>query len=216
MTVKPRLVIFDLDGTIADTLDLFLNCFNKAADIYSFSHFDEKNMTYLRSLDARQILSHHHVPLLKVPSITRWMRKAMAQQMSTVSLFPGVENTLKTLHEMGLTLAMLTSNSIENVTTVLGLRNLARFNLVECGTSIFGKAHKLRRLVSKSGYAPAESLYVGDEIRDIQAAKRASVPFIAAGYGYTLPEALLQAGARRCVAEIGEISELIRSFPFDE
>lgn len=211
MSVQPRLAIFDLDGTIADTWDLFLKCFDSAADIYHFSPFDRTNMSYLRGLDARKILSYHHVPLYKLPSITRWMRRAMAQQISAVHLFPGVENTLKDLQHMGVTLAILTSNSMENVTTVLGRANLERFQLVECGTSIFGKAHKLRRLIAKSGFMPTESIYVGDEIRDIQAAKSASVPFIAAGYGYTLPEALLHAGAVRSITDIEDLCKLIRS-----
>lgn len=209
MAVPPRLVIFDLDGTLADTFDLFLKCFNQAADLYQFRHFDHENLTYLRGLHARQILAHHHVPLLKMPSLARWMQKAMAQHIDEVTLFPGVEDALKALHETGLTLAILTSNSLENVTSILGRRNLARFDFVECGSSLFGKAHRLKKLIAKNGYMPTESLYVGDEIRDIQAARRAAVPFIAAGYGYTLPDALTRAGATHCMTHIGELQGLI-------
>ena len=62
-----KLVIFDFDGTLADTFDLFLRGFDEAADVYQFSRFDRANLTYVRGLDARGVMRHHHVPMWKLP-----------------------------------------------------------------------------------------------------------------------------------------------------
>ena len=207
--MQRKLVIFDFDGTLADTFELFLRGFDEAADLYQFSRFDRANLSYVRSLDARGILQHHHVPMWKLPLVMQKLRRIAAQQIATVELFPAISESIEELHSCGATLALLTSNAKANVTKVLGRELFQRFAFVESGISLFGKRSSLKRLLAKSGHTADEAIYIGDELRDLQAAQQCSVAFGAVAWGYTNLEALVNAGCHQSFAEPRELASLL-------
>jgi phosphoglycolate phosphatase len=161
-----RVLIFDFDGTLADTFDLFLDVFDEAAALYRFEPFDRNNLDYLRTLDARSILQYHRVPAWKLPVIAQTTRKLMERHVEAIRLFAGIESTIANLHDRGATLALLSSNSRSNAIRVLGQEMASHFDYLECGVSIFGKRAKLRNLLARSGFAAANTILIGDEIRD--------------------------------------------------
>jgi phosphoglycolate phosphatase len=179
-----RLVIFDFDGTLADSFPWFIDAFDQAAQRYRFDRPDRSRIDELRDLDARQIMARHRIAPWKVPFVARFLRDHMAREIGRISLFPGVGAALETLIARGLSLALLSSNSYRNVTQVLGNRTRC-FRDLECSASLFGKTTRLRRLVAASGMAAHEVIFVGDEIRDAEAARRVGVAFGAVTWGYT-------------------------------
>ena len=94
----------------------------------------------------------------------------------------------------GVTLALVTSNSAANARHVLGAANATRIRDYEGGVSLFGKAARFRRLLKRHGVRPQDALCVGDELRDLEAARQAQIPFGAVGWGFT-PLPVLQAHA---------------------
>ena len=194
--MRRRFLIFDFDGTLADTFDLFLKVFDEAAAVHGFNRFDRENVDYLRTLDAQNILRHHKVPMWKLPMIMRTTRTLMAQRIRGIRLFDEIDHTLTCLHEKGATLALLTSNSRSNVLRVLGSEIAGRFSYLECGASLFGKRSKIKKLLAQSGFTVEESMLIGDEIRDAQAALQTGVAFGAVSWGYSTMSALLNVGAQ--------------------
>lgn len=184
-----RLLIFDFDGTLADSFPWFLACINEAADRFRFRPIAPEEVERLRSLGARQLMRHLQVSPWKVPLIARWMRRRMAAELDRVSLFEGVGALLEALHAGGVRLAVVSSNSAETVRRALGT-HAALLGHVEGGVSLFGKARRLRKVVRAAGVRPEEVLCVGDEIRDADAARRAGLAFGAVAWGYTHPDAL--------------------------
>jgi phosphoglycolate phosphatase len=79
----------------------------------------------------------------------------------------------------------------------------------ECGVSVFGKAVKLRRVLSRNETPPGESIYVGDEIRDIEAAQDAGMAFGAVSWGYNRIEALRAHSPSEVFSSVSEILEKI-------
>ena len=102
-------------------------------------------------------------------------------------------------------MALLSSNSRSNAIRVLGHEMASHFDYLECGVSIFGKRAKLRNLLARSGFAAADTILIGDEIRDAQAANRVGVTFGAVSWGYTAIETLLKTGAREYFSSPGEL-----------
>jgi phosphoglycolate phosphatase len=165
IVTRPRLVIFDFDGTLADSFGWFLDISDALADRYRFDRFDRRDLDRLRAMDARQLLKHHRVPLWKVPFILRRARAMMARDLARMPLFPGVHGALAALAGRGVTLAIVTTNSRANVLRVLG-PSASLFRELEHGVSIGGKARKLRRVLRRTRTAAAHALFVGDELRD--------------------------------------------------
>lgn len=179
-----RLVIFDFDGTLADSFPWFVEAFDQAAQRFRFQRPDISRADDLRDLDARQILVRHRIAPWKIPFVAHFLRQHMAREIHRIRLFPGVGPALQTLADSGLQLALLTSNSYRNVTWVLGAQARC-FHELECSVSLFGKTSRLRRLLAGSGVPSREAIYVGDEIRDAEAARHVGVAFGAVSWGYT-------------------------------
>jgi len=178
------LVIFDFDGTLADSFPWFIEAFDQAAQRFRFQRPDLANMDTMRGLDARALLVHYRIAPWKVPLVARFMRRQMSRDISRIRLFPGVGDALETLHASGLRLALLSSNSPSNVKSVLGAR-ASCFRDLECNISLFGKTTRLRRLLDASGVPEREAILIGDELRDADAARHAGIDFGAVAWGYT-------------------------------
>ncbi|GAA4395231.1 HAD-IA family hydrolase [Nibrella viscosa] len=185
-----KLVIFDFDGTLANSLPAFGQVLNELADRYHFPKVDESQVERLRSLGARQIMQELRIPYWQVPLIGRDAVRLMARHADQIALFDGIDTVLQQLSEAGITLALITSNSRENVSQILGARNQALLHYIECGSSLFGKRAKIRKVLKKSGFRPGQTLCIGDEIRDIEAAHDEGTAFGAVAWGYTNLDAL--------------------------
>ena len=188
--MRYKLVVFDFDGTLADSFAWFVGVFNDAADRFRFRRIDERELDALRGLSGRQMMKHAGASPWKLPFIASHVRRQTERYAGQVALFPGAGELLRRLHGAGVALAVVSSNSEENVRRVLGPENAGLVRFYECGASIFGKRASFRRVLRRSGFAPGEALCVGDEIRDLEAAREAGIPFGAVAWGYTLPDAL--------------------------
>jgi phosphoglycolate phosphatase len=196
---------FDFDGTLADTFPWFVNTINEAVDKYRFKRFDRNNTDALRGLDMKQIMLNHEIPFWKLPFIVRHMQSLMKRDIADIPLFPGVEHALHDLSEKGATLAIVTSNSHENVLKVLGPEIAERFSYFE-GASLFGKKAKLHKILAKSQIAPEAAILIGDEIRDAQAAMAAGISFGAVTWGYNHIDSLILHGVKEIFTHAGELS----------
>ena len=141
--------------------------------------------------------------------VARAIRRHMGRSMHKVHLVAGMEDALVHLRSHGVALALLTSNSHSNVKQVLGCEGLAYFHVVECGTTLFGKARQLRKLLKQFRGRAGDVLYVGDETRDADAARAAGLDFVAVGWGYTNGSALLSAGAWACFDTPFELASIL-------
>jgi phosphoglycolate phosphatase len=187
---KYRLILFDFDGTLADTLPWFRSVFHIVGEKHGFRKLDQGDHEKLRERDSKEILKMLGVPFWKVPMIANEMRGLMASRIRETKLFPGTSALLKNLAAKGARLGIVSSNSFENVSQILGAENMLRIQYHECGVSMFGKASKLKKVLRSSKTPPAQAIYIGDELRDLVAARAARVPFGAVSWGYNSPEAL--------------------------
>lgn len=202
-----RLIMFDFDGTLADSFNWAAGLVNQFADQYGFRRLEPHERESLRVLDAKTLIQHLGVPAWKIPIMAAHVRKLMGQQIDQIPLFAGIDKQLHCLATGGATLAMVSSNAEQNIRRVLGPENSALFTYYECGAAIFGKAPKLKALLRKSGIAPEQSILVGDEIRDQQAAQQAQIAFGAVAWGYTDYVALQACGPALAFDRVEDLSE---------
>jgi phosphoglycolate phosphatase len=207
--MKPRLVLFDFDGTLLDSFPWFLAVFNELADRYGFQRLVDGEVDELRGLGGRELVSRIGVARWKLPLIARRMRAAKARDLGSIELFPGVGEMLRRLRRERVQIAMVSSDSQRNVAGGLGERNAALIDHWACGSSLFGKAKAFRKVLAASGVTAAEALAVGDEIRDLEAARAVGIPFAGVAWGYTTREGLAAAGADLIFDRMEEIVEAV-------
>lgn len=187
---KYDLVIFDFDGTLADTFTWFKVAINKAAVKYRFKKLTESEMEQLRGLKTKQIIHYLGVSWWKMPFIASYMRKLMGEDIYQIKLFPGIRELLFELKFQNVNVVVLSSNSKENVERVLGSDLIKTISHLECGISILGKKDKLKKVLKKYQALPENVIAIGDETRDIEAARSLGIIAGAVSWGYSTPAAL--------------------------
>lgn len=188
--MKYRLIIFDSDGTLADTLPWMRGQFNELAEEHGFRKVEPHEYERFRDLHGSALLRELGLPLWKLPRVVSAMRRHMAEHTGQFSLFPGIAEALARFTKDGAQLAIVSSNSRENVERVLGAENSKQITHWACGVSMLGKAAKLRQVIRQSGVPRTEAIYIGDEIRDAEAAAKAGIAFGAVTWGQHGAEAL--------------------------
>ena len=183
------LVIFDLDGTLADSFPWFLKVVNEIAREFDFRPVAAGDVAGLRRAGAREILKRLEVPLWKVPRIAKRMRAMKREHLDAIPLFPGVPEMLESLRSSGIRIALVSSDSESNARLQLGDSAIC-FSDFACGASLFGKAAKFKRTVARAGITPSEAIAIGDEMRDFDAASGVGIAFGGVAWGYADPEAL--------------------------
>jgi len=201
-----RLAIFDFDGTLADSIDWFRASFHDVIARFDLAPVTADELERMRGLSAREIMARLNVSMWQLPAIASDMRKRKLAAAGEISLFSGIPAMLTNLQRLGIKTAVVSSDSEASVRQVLGPATslITRF---DCGAALFGKHWKFRRVARRLGTKPAETICIGDEIRDIEAAKAASMDSAAVAWGYALPSALQAAGPTYLFNSIDEMTE---------
>jgi len=205
--LKYRLAIFDSDGTLADTLPWMRGIFNELAEEHGFRRVEPHEYDRFRDLHGRALLRELGLPLWKLPRVVSSMRRRMAEHRGTLSAFPGIGEMLRRLAAGGVQLAVVSSNSRENVERVLGPESAKLIRHFACGVSMFGKAAKLRQVIRQSGVEKQHAIFIGDEIRDGEAAHKAQIAFGAVLWGQHSGEALRAQSPAEIFKGVEEIAE---------
>jgi phosphoglycolate phosphatase len=176
-------IIFDFDGTIADTFFIARDVFLKLA---SGRHpTDEKEIEALRSLPARDAITRVGAKWWQLPYIMYYARKQVKQRQEEIKPIAGTPEVVQALHAAGHKLYIVSSNHTKNINHFLQKNGLAEyFDGAYGGIGLFAKASTLRKIALQHDLNPAECFYVGDEARDIEAARHAHMPCVSVTWGY--------------------------------
>ena len=202
-----RLVLLDFDGTIADTLETLIDVYNTVlAPSFKCVPFDGSGRERWRGATAAELIREFRVPKLKLPLMVLRARREMARRLPSVRPFPGICDALRALRRADTTLGVLTSNSQENVQRFLEANRVGDvFGLIRTGRNLFGKAPQIRRLVRRARLKPGQTVYVGDEVRDICAGRAAGVHTIAVEWGFSNARSLEDARPDMLLHEPSEL-----------
>jgi phosphoglycolate phosphatase len=208
--MRYRLIVWDFDGTLADTLALALATYNDLAARHGFVRVEDP--AAVRGLSTRAFLRRHGIRLVQLPLLIWEYRAATRNWMDGVCLFNGLPELLRNLQAEGCRLGVLSSNSADNIGVCLranGVRDL--FDFIVGYPRLFGKARALRRLVQREGVEPYQCLYVGDEVRDVQAARDAGVDSAAVTWGFHARPLLAQQAPTFLWASPGDVLPALRA-----
>jgi phosphoglycolate phosphatase len=188
--MKYRMAIFDFDGTLADSFPFFIRVINQLAEQHGFKKVDLDLVPTYRQYSARQLMEQVGMPAWKLPFVVKSFISLMRQNAASISLFEQVDDLLLSLADRDVTLAIVSSNSHENVSRILGPANTKLISQLECGMSMFGKPARIQKVLKKTGIPCHEVIYIGDQVADLEAARKEQVAFGAVSWGYETIESL--------------------------
>ncbi len=208
--MKPRLIAFDFDGTIANTLGEMHRIFNEMAPNFGLKKVHGDDVKDLRQLSTKELLKKLGVSTHKVPKLLGRGLSILRSRIEHIELIEGMRETLIELQPKVEHFGILTSNSSENVELFLkhhGLDHL--FQFISSKSKLSGKAKHLKSILRTFSLEKKEMLYVGDEIRDIKACQKVGIPIAAVTWGFNAREAMSKEGPDYLFDDPRELQVLI-------
>lgn len=203
-----KYLVWDFDGTLADTLPGALEIYNTLAPTHGFETIED--VESMRSLDTRAFLRSRGIPLVKLPAFVREFLKMQRGRIAGTRVFPEVLEVLEQLRAQGCRLGIVSSNKEDNIQTCLRANHAEEFFTFVIGYfRLFGKHRAILRAMNDSKAVPAEVLYVGDEVRDIEAARKAGVDVAAVTWGFHTRKLLAQNEPTHLIDHPVELLELV-------
>lgn len=184
-----KIILFDFDGTLADTLRQMLLISNRLSGIYGYKKVEEDEIEYLRYKKTREALRELRIPILYMPHIANRIKKELQQEIQWIQPFAQIREVVGQL-KRDFRLGIVTSNSAQNVYLFLESNHMPWFDIICTGSSLFGKSRLLRKIMETYGLQPQEVIYVGDETRDIEAAQQTGIDMIAVSWGMHVADTL--------------------------
>lgn len=207
--MKYKLAIFDFDGTLADSFPFILSIIDYLADKYHLSHINPEEISELRKMHTRDLMRQFKVPMWKLPLMGRNVSALMIKNSGQIQLFEGIDAVLRDLADLGIILVLVSSNSIDVINKVLGSEITSLFSHFECGSALFGKKRRFKKVLQKFDMQPSDVISIGDEIRDLEASQKMNIPFGAVSWGYTDPKAFETYNPNYVFHSVNEITTIL-------
>ncbi|MDT8860184.1 HAD-IA family hydrolase [Alkalihalobacillus sp. MEB130] len=183
-----KYIIFDFDGTLADSRNVFISAWNSLADKYQYQKIQREELNVLRKLPIRERIKRLNFPIFKAPLIIPDFYRYYRKYSKEINLYPGIKELLDSLEKKGYNIAIISSNSEDVIKDVLRRNQVRNISTIISSSLVFGKDKLMRKFLHDHRLGAREVIYVGDEQRDILACKSAGVKIIWVSWGYDAKE----------------------------
>lgn len=178
-----KYIIFDFDGTLANSQDVFMHAWNIFADQYNYKHVVPEDLIATRHLTLQQKAKQFRFPMHKLAIILPKIYRYFREHVQEVRLFDGIKEMLDKLTQNGYTVVILSSNAKENIELLLQQEQIHSVSEVLTSSKLFGKDTVIKKFMKQQQLTAEHVLYVGDELRDILACNKVGVPFMWVSWG---------------------------------
>jgi phosphoglycolate phosphatase-like HAD superfamily hydrolase len=181
-------LIFDFDGTIADSFEMILEI---AHELTGLPKYSDEEVARMRHLPLAVLIKEVRIPIYRLPLLVVRGRQQMHARIHELEPFAGIGEALRELHEKGHRLLVMSSNGEEGVRAFLATNKLDEyFDAIYANVALFNKAASLKKVMKREGVDTPDCYYIGDEVRDILAATKVGIKSIAVSWGFQARESL--------------------------
>ncbi|AFH66145.1 HAD hydrolase-like protein [Paenibacillus caseinilyticus] len=206
------LLVFNFNGTLVSTRDLAIRIYNGIAADKGYRVIHPEDVAWLRSISIKDRCRHLGVPLYLLPVIGVAIKHRYQQEISRLPAVEGIPEMLRALKSEGYVLRLMTSNSRSVTGLFLEANGIDLFDAIHYAHNPFSKERGLTSFLKQSRAAYQEIYYVGDELRDMRAGRKAGVRTIAAAWGYDSVELLRQGEPSHIVHKPSDLIDAVQRF----
>lgn len=206
-----KCVIFDFDGTLANTENVIFVVYNQIARKYGYKEITHDYIDELKHQPIHNIAKDLGVPYLKIFSLMKKGQKLMKEYHKSMDPYEEdikeiLENLKSNLKYMGI----ISSNTKKNINNFLKNQNIDSMDFI-ISSPLFSKEIKINKIKKKLKLKDEEILYVGDEVRDVVSAHKANIAIASVTYGYNTKEYLSSENPTYFIDSLKELSDIIKN-----
>ena len=210
--INKKVIIFDFDGTLGDTLPMLVGVYNGIAGDFGSKIVKTCDVQKFRNMNLQDLFTELNISKVKLPFLIKKCKKNLKMEMANVNPIEGVVDMIKSLKENGYTLGILTSNTKDNVEVFLNNNELEKyFDFIYSAKSIFGKDKVLAKILKKYDFHKDDVTYVGDEVRDIEASHRLGIAVIGVSWGFNSKKVLLKHNPNKVIDKPSELLSYMKT-----
>ena len=207
-----KLVIFDFDGTLANSIDMVMGIYNRMAPDFGTDQVSREEFPYLRKLGYKKAMKEKGIHWSQLPRIAIAISKELKSHMKEVQPYDGIVEELTAIKKSGYDIGILTSNQEPLVRDFLNDFNFPEFTFLVSEKSIFGKDKALKKIIKKQNLDKDTVVYVGDEPRDVIACRKTGIAVIGVSWGLAGVEGFAKAEPDRLIDQPKNLLKTIKSF----
>jgi phosphoglycolate phosphatase len=181
------IIVFDFDGTLADSEPVVADIYDEFAAKNKWPTLTHEEYYRLKNGTVHDAMRWAGVRFWQLPKLIKLGRRQYRKRQDEIKIFDAMPQVVKQLAK-GNKLYVLSSNSRQTVANILARHDLSQYLTILKTTPLFGKHKVLKKLGEKQG----DCWMIGDETRDIEAAKRAKFKSIAVTWGLQSPASIEQ------------------------
>lgn len=206
-------ILFDLDGTLVDTVPFILAAVRHAFDGQGRCPTDSEWIAGIGTPLRTQLESFAATPEMAEILLARYRAYWLAEHDRSTRCFPGAFETVSGLAGRGHPLAVVTAKVVEGAHRTLRLTRLDAHMSAVIGADSCARAkpdpEPVRLALARLGRTPAEAVMIGDSPHDLAAGRGAGVRTIAALWGACTRDALQAAGPDHLLEDITALPALL-------
>jgi phosphoglycolate phosphatase len=204
-------VIFDFDGTIADSLPALLRMYD---DVHGRPvQRTQEAVDSMRHKSMYQIAREMGLPLWKIAWLAIRGRRMLRRHLRSIRVYPGLTELIRDLYEARVKLFVVSTNHSENIRKYLQWHDLdTYFDGIYGGAHFWSKAGMMRRVVRREGLDRAQLWCVGDEKVDVMSARGARLRIISVTWGYSSKHGLDSLKPDKLVTTVDDLRKVFRQW----
>lgn len=184
-----KYIIFDFDGTLVDSQEVFVAIYNKIAQTEGYTAMTPTVIAALRDMGVAERAAYLKVPLYKLPFLAAKFFRQYKASVPMLAFNPGMGELLSHLSEKQNLYAVLSSNAKDNIRSFFTINRLTVPEIYS-SSKLFSKDKVLAKFLAAKRLRSCDVLYIGDEERDVIACNKLGIPIAWVSWGYDSAAAL--------------------------
>lgn len=189
-----KTILFDQDGTLVDIEPVFIKILNNLAPEFGYAPVLPDELPTLKKLHLKKLIWQRlGFRLFLFPFILKRGREEYHRLVPEVQLFSGIKELIDTLRARNRSVGIVSSSRKDTIFALMKKFGIHMDFIYQC--DLFSKARTLKRVIAEKDLLLKETLYIGDEVRDVESCRKIGLDVISVTWGLNSKEALQAIGA---------------------
>jgi phosphoglycolate phosphatase len=206
-----KLILFDFDGTLANSFDLLIEIYNQRAGFLFAKKIDESGFDLLREYKVNEFLKYHNLHFWNIPFLIQYIRSNFEKRCLEIDFYEQIKQLIRFLSTQSeLKLGILSSNTQSLLDTFLKNEEVENDFYFVIGTNLMSKRKYLEDIFVNYNISKDEVIYVSDEKRDVDLCHELGIEVVAVTWGLNTFEFLVDTKPTYIARSVDELLEYLK------